>query len=157
VLIQDAPDGDFTVETRLDFRLPPDYTNRAFQQAGLVLYENDDSYIKLAHVGIFNTRQTEFAKEVPEPIVSGARYGNTVVGPPADVTYLRIVREVNEEGGVEEYTAYTRQEGERWVRGGTWTHELGEDVRIGLVSMGDCCNEFPPVNADFDYVRVYRP
>ena len=44
VLLRDAPDGDYMVETKLDF----DGT-RGNQQAGLVLYEHDDRYFKLAH------------------------------------------------------------------------------------------------------------
>ncbi len=54
-----------------------------YVQAGLVVYGGDDSFIKLVHASIWETRQTEFAKEVPagtEP----SRYGNSVVGPPAD-------------------------------------------------------------------------
>jgi arabinan endo-1,5-alpha-L-arabinosidase len=50
------------------------------------------------------------------------------------------------------YTAYTSQDGSRWVRGGTWTHrELGDHVRIGLVSMGGP-GDF---NAWFDRVDVW--
>ena len=72
-----------------------------------------------------------------------SRYGNTVVGPPGDDwTYLRIVvehlsgAEQREAGGdTERYTAYTSQDGRTWVRGGVWTHSLG-DEQIGLVSMG---------------------
>ncbi len=153
VLLRDAPNGNFTVETRVQLNLPPDYSNLAFRQAGLVLYENDDEYIKLTHVGIFNTRQTEFAKEQLRPVADGSRYGNTVVGPPAYTTYLRIVRRVNSTTGLQTYTAYTRQEGRPWVRGGTWTHNLQSDaLRIGLVAMGGDGR-----TADFDYVRVYQP
>ena len=52
-------------------------------------------------------------------------------------------------GETERYTAYTSQDGTRWVRGGTWTHDLGDDARIGLVSMGGA-----GFSADFDYVEV---
>ena len=37
------------------------------------------------------------------------------------------------------------------MRGGVWTHNLGRDARIGLVSMGGS-----GFVANFDYVRVYR-
>ena len=53
-------------------------------------------------------------------------------------------------GDTEAYTAYTSQDGNTWIRGGTWTHSLG-DARIGLVSMGGAGFE-----ADFEYVRVYQ-
>jgi hypothetical protein len=42
-------------------------------------------------------------------------------------------------------------DGVNWVRGGTWTHELGSDASIRLVSMGGA-----GFTANFDYVRVYR-
>ena len=134
-----------------------------FTQAGLVVYGDDDNYLKLGHVSIWETRQTEFAKEL-NPVPEGwNRYGNTVVGPPGDDwTWLRIVverlngAEQREAGGdTERYTAYTSQDGTTWVRGGTWTHSLGEDALIGLVSMGATDQVTSPITAEFDYVRVY--
>jgi arabinan endo-1,5-alpha-L-arabinosidase len=149
VLLEDAPAGDYVVETKFKLNLPPEGCCFNFVQSGLVIYGGDDNFIKLAHVSIWNTRQTEFAKEL-FPVSAGyPRYGNTVVGPPAEWTYLRIVKRDN--GGQQEYSAYTKQAGERWVRGGTWTHQLGNNARIGLVSMGGS-----GFVANFDYVRVYR-
>jgi arabinan endo-1,5-alpha-L-arabinosidase len=86
-----------------------------------------------------------------KPVPAGfPRYGNTVVGPPSDWTYLRIA--VRRSRGTEErYTAYTSQDGQHWVRGGTWTHQLNQPARIGLVSMGGA-----GFTALFDYVRVYQ-
>ena len=96
------------------------------------------------------TRQTEYGKER----VAAPRYGNAVVSPPADWTYLRIVKRANPapiEAGAdaEVYTAYTSRDGVTWVRGGTWTHTLGANARIGLVAMGG-----GGFTAHFDYVRV---
>jgi len=149
VLTEAAPQGDYIVETRLALNLPPEGCCYNFVQAGLVIYGDDDNFIKLAHVSIWNTRQTEFAKEL-SPVPDGyPRYGNTVVGPPSDWTYLRIVKRTHADH--EEYTAYTSQDGKRWVRGGVWTHQLGNNARIGLVSMGGS-----GFVANFDYVRVYK-
>ena len=75
------------------------------------------------------------------------RYGNSVVGPVGDQTWLRIVS--RERRGTDNYTAYTSLDGHHWDRGGTWTHTLGSTARIGLVSMGGS-----GFTADFDYVRV---
>ena len=41
--------------------------------------------------------------------------------------------------------------GADWVRGGTWTHNLGDDAQIGLVSMGGS-----GFTAEFDYVRTFE-
>jgi arabinan endo-1,5-alpha-L-arabinosidase len=51
----------------------------------------------------------------------------------------------------ERYTAYTSRDGRDWIRGGTWTHQLGQAARVGLVSMGGA-----GFTALFDYVRVYE-
>ena len=55
------------------------------------------------------------------------------------------------ERGQEFYTPYTRRDGGEWVRGGTYTHALGEDARLGLVSMGGA-----GFTATFDEVRVSK-
>lgn len=150
VLTEPTPSGDYLVETRVNLNLPAEGCCQNFVQAGQVIYGDDDNYIKLAHVSIWETRQTEFAKEL-KPVPAGfPRYGNSVVGPPSDWSYLRIA--VRRSRGTEErYTAYTSQDGQRWVRGGTWTHQLNQAARIGLVSMGGA-----GFTALFDYVRVYQ-
>ena len=152
VLTEPAPHGDYMVEARVRLNVPEEGCCFNFRQAGVVIYGDDDNYVKLTHVSIFNTRQTEFAKELA-PVPPGyPRYGNTVVGPPAEWTYLRIVKRApSTRGGEERYTAYTSIDGEMWERGGTWTHKLTTNARIGLVSMGG-----PDFVANFDYVRVYR-
>jgi arabinan endo-1,5-alpha-L-arabinosidase len=164
VLVRDAPSGDYVVETKVRLSgLPDEGCCFNYAQAGLVIYEDDDNFVKLTNASIWETRQTEFAKEL-NPVPQGwSRYGNTVVGPPGDDwTYLRIVVErltgveQREAGGdTERYTAYTSQDGVTWVRGGVWTHSLGEDALIGLVSMGATDQVTQPITAEFDYVRVY--
>ena len=107
--------------------------------------------MKLVHVSIFETRQTEFAKEVPSGLTL---YGNTVVGAPGDQTRLRIVAE--RRGENMRFTGYTKQVGGHWVRGGTWVHNRLDsgDLRIGLVSMG--AEADVPFTGRFDYVRTWR-
>jgi arabinan endo-1,5-alpha-L-arabinosidase len=152
LLVRDLPRGDLLVETKFTFDLPPD-VQANFEQAGFALYKNDDAYVKLAHVAIYETRQTEWAKETPTLMTPpGKRYGNTVIGPPARpegtpaTTWLRIVRRG------ERYTGYSSIDGRRWVRGGTWTHDLA-GARLALFAMGGPGGHV----AEFDYVRVYRP
>lgn len=149
VLTQPMPGGDYIVETKVRLNVPADGCCFNYTQAGLVVYAGDDSYVKLAHVSIWETRQTEFAKEVP-PAQALRPYGNTVVGPPGEWTWLRIAKRVID--GEEHYRAYTSDDGVNWVRGGVWTHDLGSNARFGLVSMGG-----DGFTAEFDYVRVYRP
>ena len=120
VLVRDAPTRDYVVETKVRLSgLPDEGCCFNYAQAGLVIYGDDDNFIKLTDISIWETRQTEFAKEL-NPVPEGwSRYGNTVVGPPGDDwTYLRIVvehlsgAEQREAGGdTERYTAYTSQDG----------------------------------------------
>ena len=148
VLKEQAPGGNYVVETKVQLNLAPEGCCWNFVQAGLVIYGDDDNYLKLVHVSIWETRQTEFAKELAPVPAEYPRYGNTVVAAPGDWTYLRVVKQ--DQAGEEHYTAYTSTDGEHWVRGGTWTHQLGSAAHIGLVSMGG-----PNFTANFDYVRVY--
>ena len=82
VLVERAPQGNFVVETRVRIDVPAEGCCFNYVQAGLVLYENDNSFVKLAVVSIWNTRQTEWAKEVPPGEPGYPRYGNSIVGPP---------------------------------------------------------------------------
>jgi arabinan endo-1,5-alpha-L-arabinosidase len=158
ILTRAAPRGDYLVQTRIGMDLPPEGCCYNFTQGGLVVYSDDDNYLKLGHVSIWETRQTEFAKELA-PVPQGwPTYGNTVVSAPGRSTHLRLAverlrgSEREQAGGdTERYTAYTSRDGRRWVRGGTWTHHLGRTARIGLVSMGG-----EGFTAAFDHVRVSR-
>ena len=134
VLTRPAPGGDFIVQTRVRLNLPPEGCCQNYVQAGLVIYAGDERYLKLVHVSIWETRQTEWAKEAPPGHPGFPRYGNGVVGPPGDTTKLRVV--VERRPGPDRYTAYTSRDGGPWVRGGVWTHDLGPNEKIGLVSMG---------------------
>ena len=164
VLTEAAPHGNYVVETRVRLNVPAEGCCFNYVQAGLVIYGNDDDFLKLVHVSIWNTRQTEWAKELAPVPLGYPRYGNTVVGPPAEWTFLRIVKRTQGDqggadlyGGREEYTAYTSRDANNdgrpdlWEKGGTWSHSLGKSARIGLVSMGGS-----GFRAEFDYVRVYR-
>jgi arabinan endo-1,5-alpha-L-arabinosidase len=137
------------VEVKVNVNVSPEGCCFNYVQAGVVIYGNDDNYIKLGDVSIFETRQTEFAKELYPVLTGYPRYGNTVVGPPGDWAYLRIARTAQH--GVELYRAYTSRDGLTWERGGVWTHNLGSGARIGLVSMGGS-----GFTANFHYVRVYE-
>lgn len=155
VLLRDAPQGDFMVETKLDF----DGT-RGNQQAGLVLYETDDRYIKLAHSVLPLNRkpgqflhQTEFAKEAERPtatppaaIANGPMFG----ADPAATTWLRLYAQLDEAGHEWEVRMASSTDGEEWQWGGVWTIPTLGELRIGLVSMNAT-----GATAEFDYVRTY--
>jgi arabinan endo-1,5-alpha-L-arabinosidase len=154
VLTAPAPQGkNYIVETKVRLNVPAQGCCYNYTQGGLVIYGDDDNFIKLVHFSIWNTRQIEFAKEMYPVPQDYPRYGNTVAGPPGEDTWLRIVVRSQAEG--ETYTAYTSLNGTEWYRNGTWTHKLGQNARIGLVSMARP-SEHPEFTTHFDYVRVYE-
>ncbi|WP_188079003.1 family 43 glycosylhydrolase [Actinotalea subterranea] len=146
VLLRDPPDGAWTAETRVTIDLGTDDV-RNFQQAGLVAYVDDDRWARLSHVAIWNTRQTEFGTEVP--YAGRLAFGGTIVGPPADTTWLRLSLRVRD--GEQEVQAFTSTDGATWVAGGVWTFPADADVKVGLVSHGGA-----GATAQFDYLRLYR-
>jgi arabinan endo-1,5-alpha-L-arabinosidase len=145
VLAEPAPAGNYVVETKVRVTTPPEGCCFNYVQGGLVIYNDDGNYLKLASVSIWNTRQTEFGKQV-SPVPAGyPSYGNAVVGPVGVTAYLRIVRQG------ERYTSYTSLDGKRWDKGATWTQASTPNTKIGLISMGGA-----GFSSNFDYVRVSR-
>ncbi|NNG36090.1 family 43 glycosylhydrolase [Nakamurella aerolata] len=134
ILTRPAPAGDYAVTATVSVDVPADRSVHNFVQGGLVIYNDDTSYLKLVAVSIGVTRQTEFGKRVaPQP--GYPAYGNAVVGVQgASQTHLRIVAKAC--GPVSCYTAYTSPDGHRWVRGATWRQAATDHTRIGLISMG---------------------
>ncbi len=156
VLIEPVPTRtNYIVETAVRLaNLPAEGCCFNFTQAGLVIYGDDDNFVKLVPFSLWDTRQVEFAKEVFPVPADYPRYGNTVAGPPGEITWLRIAARVHHVAR-ETYTAYTSLDGMTWYRAGTWTHDLGRHAKIGLVSMAR-----PPDQPDhaghFEYLRVYE-
>ena len=147
VLTEAAPSGNYVVEVKVAVNVPAEGCCQNYVQGGVVAYQNDGNYVKLASSSIFNTRQTEFGKEVT-PVPTGyPHYGNGVVGPVGDSTYLRIVH--RRVGTTDRYTSYSSLDGKHWDHGGTWTADLGSHPRIGLISMGGA-----GFTSTFDYVHV---
>jgi len=148
LLLRRPGSGDWTVETKVTTDLGTD-TIRNFQQAGIIAYVNDDLFTRFSTVAIFNTRQTEFGKEMP--YAGRLSYGGTIVGPPADTTWLRLTHRADPRNGEHELRAWSSRNGRTWVKGGVWTLPAGADVRVGLVAHGGV-----GATAQFDYFRLYR-
>ena len=147
VLTQAAPSGNWLAEVKVDLDVPDSGCCQNYVQAGLIVYAGDDAYVKLTHVSIWETRQIEFAKEVPAPLPRFPAYGSAVGGPPGRTTWLRIAKVVR--NGQETYVSYSSRDGVRFTRGASWDHELGPNAKIGLVAFGGS-----GFTARFDHVRV---
>lgn len=149
VLSRPAPNGNYIVEAKVKLNLPSEGCCFNYVQAGLAIYGDDNNYVRLMQVSIWETRQTEFAKEFINPFSNHAHFGGSLVGPTAETMWLRIAKRMTK--GEEQYTAYTSRDGTTWVRGSTWTHNLGANARIALLSMGGS-----GFTAKFDYVHTYN-
>ncbi|WIB78713.1 family 43 glycosylhydrolase [Curtobacterium sp. MCPF17_002] len=147
VLTEPAPRGDYVLQTTVAVDTPATGDGVNYVQGGLIVYGDDGNYVRLTSNSIFNTRQTEFGKEVSPQPAGAPNYGNMVVGPVGDRTTLRIVHRVV--GGDDRYTAYTSVDGRHFVRGGTWTADLGSSPRVGLISLGGA-----GFTSTFDDLRV---
>ncbi|MDC7121511.1 family 43 glycosylhydrolase [Cellulomonas fimi] len=147
VLLRDVPETDWVAETRLTTDLGTG-TVRNYQQGGLIAYVDDDLWARLSHVAIWNTRQTEYGTE--RPYAGRLSYGGTIVGPPAETTWLRLVHRTDRTGE-HDVQAFTSTDGRTWVAGGVWTFPAGSDLQVGLVSHGGA-----GAANQFDYLRVSR-
>lgn len=116
-------------------QLQPASTSTALAtSSGLLIYGDDNNFVRLDLFNDNDTRQVEFIK-AQSPQASGyPTWGATNVGAAsinAQVSvWLRIARRnVN---GAEHYTAYSSNDGTTWIQGGTWVHQLGSNERICL-------------------------
>lgn len=137
IFVRYPPTGDFAVTTQILYFPDSDY-----QQAGLLVYKDDDNYIRLMRAS--NTQfQLEWSAEVN---------GATVVSSfdqHASLRVLRIVRTGNT------YAGYYSTDGIRWQRIGPSVTVTWPSPRIGLAS-------YNPLNtaskeAYFDWVRFTTP
>lgn len=143
-LLNGAPQGDYVVETRLNFPLPDAV------EAGLVVYGDDRNFVRLTVGALGATRAALFVKATSDNANRGFPNINyALAGPAAPTSWLRLVKRTIE--GEEQYTAYTSTDGRTWELGGTWTHRLGANARVGLVALWGA-----GYIANFDYLRVFR-
>lgn len=144
--------GDYLVETKVNTGVPFDNSCcYNYAQPALFIYGNDGNSIKIDVFPSFDTRQTEFGKQINPVATNYPNYGSSVIGPPgASGTYLRIavhrLRDSNES-----YTGYTSNDGTHWTKGSTWSHQLGSGALIGISA-----ENLAGFQMGFDYVRVYR-
>ncbi|TDE89467.1 glycoside hydrolase [Occultella glacieicola] len=150
LLLRDAPEGEWIMQTRLTLDLGVD-TVRNYQQAGLIVHNSDDDFLRLGTVAIWSSRQAEFGKE----LVQDGRFnwGAHLGGPVAPTMWLQLHHTVDPDTGDLLYRSATSLDGETWRWGATWTLPAGSDPSIGLYAGGGAT---PSTVATFDYVRVFE-
>jgi PKD repeat protein len=147
-ILQNAPSGDWTIQTRVDGTA---FTEQ-YQQAGLLVYGDDDNYLKFDFI-VDNT--------AGQPVVRRIEYrseiGGTVQSPQpqiADLTsavwHLRLVKTGTT------YTASYSANGTDWTPFEPLTNAaVGATPKVGLFSLGGAQQASKPVS--FDYFRLTTP
>ena len=134
LLAESSPIGDYMVETKLDLNLPTSGVGPDFAQAGLLIYGDDNDFVRLDLFNNNDTRQVEFIKAETAQATGYPTWGATNVGTASinsQVTvWLRIAK--RNVDGQEHYTAYSSDDGTTWMQSGTWVHQLGSVAKICL-------------------------
>jgi hypothetical protein len=143
-------DGDWVAEAKTHLDLGTDAV-RNYQQVGMVAYESDDDFARLGKVAIWNTRQTEFGRELVATSDGRTSYGGAVIGTAAPTLWMRLAHHRNA-AGEHLYRAATSRDGKTWTWGAVWTFGAGTSPRIGLYAHG---GSSPAAVATFDYLRFY--
>ncbi|GGM33212.1 ThuA domain-containing protein [Dactylosporangium sucinum] len=144
-ILQKAPAGDWTIETKVDGSL----FNEQYQQAGPIVYLDDDNYLKVDYIadnapGSTLVRRIEFRSEIggvvqdPQPSVSNLTSG---------VWYFRIAKVGNA------YTGSYSADGTNWTVIATLTNAaVAANAKVGLYTLGAGQQASKP--ATFDYFRL---
>jgi hypothetical protein len=155
LLFHQTPAADsWIAETKLHLELG-EYTIRNYQQAGMIAYRNDDDFARLGDVAIWQTRQTEFGRElVARPSDGATSYGGAAIGRSAPTLWMRLAYHRNS-AGEHVYQAGTSTDGKTWTWGASWALPAGATPKLGLYAHGDQTGSNPPPTATFNYLRFY--
>lgn len=136
-LLQTAPTDNFEVVTCVTFNPTLNY-----QQAGLIVYQDTDNYVRLTRLHYEKGGGVQFFKEV------GASTTAKAVGCDLTTTYLKIRKQDST------YTGYWSKDGVNWNQVYQYTDVHLSNLKVGLAAfLGSGYTEIP---ANFDYICI-RP
>jgi len=145
IVVQDLPDDDWTVETHVD---GSDF-DQQYQQGGLIVYGDDDNYVKLDLVtdnaaGSPVARRIELRSEVDAVVQDPQPGANDLT---SAVWHLRLTKEGDT------FTGAYSADGEDWTAlAEPVTHDGLQDARVGLYALGAA--QQSAATASFDYFRT---
>jgi arabinan endo-1,5-alpha-L-arabinosidase len=156
LLFHQTPAGDrWIAETKLHLDLGENDV-RNYQQAGMIVYLNDNDFARLGSVSIWKTRQTEYGRElVARPSDGATTYGAAAIGRSASTLWMRIAYSKNA-AGENVYRAGTSVDGKNWTWGASWVLPAGQTPKLGLYAHGEFTGANPAPVATFDYLRFYE-
>ena len=133
ILLRTPGISDWSIGAKLDFN-----PTQAFQQAGLIVYADDDNYVKLIRFHDGSANLISLEKEIGGSYSTGVRMGQS-----ATTVYLKITK-----SGATYSGYYNLDGGANWTSLGSTTASL-TNLKVGLVTMNT-----PGVSGDFDWFDV---
>jgi hypothetical protein len=146
-VLQDAPDGDWTVETRMAAPVVEQW-----QLAGFMVHGNDDDYVKFDVVarnapGQAVTLGAELVSENNGSFGDGGNRGVAIGTPESGWWHLRLKKVGNT------YSGEISDGGTVWTSMGAPVTNDVPDAKVGLMAIGPSQTR-GPVTVDFDWFRV---
>jgi regulation of enolase protein 1 (concanavalin A-like superfamily) len=146
LMLQPAPDGDWTIETKVDGST----FNEAFQQAGLMVYADDANYVKLDYLttnapGSTVARGIELRSEVGDVVQSTQP---NAPSPTHGVWYLRLAKSGST------FTGSYSSDGLTWSALAPVTNPALSSAKFGVFAYG--VDQTASKTAKFDYFKLVR-
>ncbi|MFJ6165263.1 ThuA domain-containing protein [Micromonospora orduensis] len=144
-ILQTAPSGDWTLETKVDGSL----LNEQYQQAGLLVQADDDNYLKFDFIadnqaGQAVTRRIEFRSEIAGTVQNPQPEATSLT---SAVWHLRLARTGDT------FTASYSADGTTWTALEALTNSaVGATPKVGLFTLG--ANQTASKTVAFDYFRL---
>jgi len=140
LLLRPAPEGNFELETKLNFKPTGD-----FQIAGLLMYESAANFVQFGRAFCDYPQCANDGFYIDMVVGGGMNPENfAVAAPDTDVVYLRLRREGST------YTAYASEDGREWKLIGSHRSEM-KVMFVGLVAAQAWS---APKPAQFDYFVI---
>jgi arabinan endo-1,5-alpha-L-arabinosidase len=135
ILAEVEPAGNYLIEIKFHSLVPPTTCCTAnYSSQGLLVYSNDNTYLRLDEAANFDTRQIEFLNQLSSLSNDFYAPGGTPNG--GNYTYLRLAKRItNTTTGAATYTSYSSVDGVTYVRGPAWDVSYGTSgTKVGIFS-----------------------
>ncbi|MDB5309524.1 MAG: hypothetical protein JWO38_3726 [Gemmataceae bacterium] len=141
-----APDADFVVTTCVVEFNP----TASYHQAGLILYDDDDNYLKFTYEFNSVKGSGSYVVLVNEQNAE-TKHDSAEIDPEVSKLWLRLVKKGDK------YDFATGTDGERFYTHGTSEWGKGGPKKIGLIAKNGGDKEIPEIDARFEFFELKSP
>ncbi|WP_167357182.1 DUF2961 domain-containing protein [Paenibacillus pectinilyticus] len=138
ILLRNAPEQDFSIVSKLTFPSPLDSN---YQQAGVIIYQDDDNYVKIGRMSSDGISHFVFTKEVGKTTEDQSVPDNVA----SQTLYLRLTKLGHQ------YSAYYSTNGIHFTRAGTFFSASLNAPRVGVFAWTNAGKEMA---ADFESFQI---